>query len=187
VAELHGLVDSGRRPTIVGIEMSRVPAAVRGHSFTGWHAVVVITGTYRNGQRGFWISDPNFAAGSPSSRRFYPDTLMQSAWANNVPRWCVVPNAAKPTATLAKHYCKFNDGVDGVNIRRDPDSRRNNVYAIAYADPKGIVGAQTGRRIGSTSSRRELKRTVRGPDGQTYFEINLNGGSFVNSRFMHRV
>jgi len=185
VAELHGLVDSGRRPVIVGIEMSRVPAGIRGHSFTGWHAVVVISGAFQNGARGFWINDPNFAAGSPYSRRFYSDSLMQIAWANNTPRNCVVPNAAKPTATLTKRYCKFNDGVNGVNIRTSP-AIGNNVYAIAYADPRGIRGAETDRRIGSTSSRRELKAT-RSVGGVTWYQVNLGGGTWVQAQFMHRV
>jgi hypothetical protein len=99
VDELHGLVDSGRRPIIVGIQMSRIPYQYRGHSFLGWHAVTFITGTYRDGKRGFLVNDPNFPAGSPSSRRFYPDWLVKSAWQDNVPRWCVVPNSLKPLTT----------------------------------------------------------------------------------------
>ncbi len=95
VAQLHGLVDSGRRPIILGIFMARVPLVNRGHSFTGWHAVVVISGAVVNGMRGFWLNDPNFPAGSTAARRFYSDSLMQSAWANYSPRISVVPDAAK--------------------------------------------------------------------------------------------
>jgi hypothetical protein len=96
VDELHGLVDSGRRPIIVGIYMARIPYSYRGHSFLGWHAVTFITGTYRDGKRGFLVNDPNFPAGSPNSRRFYPDWLVKSAWQDNAPRWCVVPDNLKP-------------------------------------------------------------------------------------------
>jgi hypothetical protein len=101
VAQLHGLTDSGRRPIILGIYMARVPWTYRRHSFTGWHAVVVISGGYSGGVRGFWIMDPNFPAGSSLSRRFYPDWVMQSAWANYSPRWAVVPDAAKVVTVTA--------------------------------------------------------------------------------------
>lgn len=195
VAQLHGLVDSGRRPTLIGIEMSRVPASVRGHSFTGWHAVVAIAGATVGGVRGFWVMDPNFPAGASESRRFYSDAVMQSAWANNTPRWCVVPNDAKPTAAPPKvYYCRFNAGVNGVNIRRAPDARVDNVFAVAYSDanplPNGVKRKATGAYLGRTDARRVLKATVRGPDGQTYFRFrlpNTTADVFCNARFMHRV
>lgn len=194
VAQLHGLVDSGRRPTLVGIEMSRIPPAIRGHSFTGWHAVVAVSGAYQNGVRGFWINDPNFPAGSPSTRRFYSDALMVSAWQNNSPRWCVVPNSAKPTADPPPVvYVQFNAGTNGVNIRSAPDARQNNVFAVAYSDadpkPNGIHRSANNAYIASTSQKRRLLATVRGPDGQTYYRFrlpNTTSDVYANSRFMHR-
>lgn len=189
VAQLHGLVDSGRRPTLIGIEMSRVPAGIRGHSFTGWHAVVVISGANQNGARGFWIMDPNFAAGSSESRRFYSDSLMTMAWENNAPRWCVVPDQAKPTAEAPASYVRFNTGVDGVRIRRGPNANRDNVYATAWADPTGIRKGKlrSGARIRPTGGRYKLYATVKGVDGQFYFRITVGGESnYVNTRFMHR-
>lgn len=191
IAQLHGLVDSGRRPTLIGIEMIRVPPAIRGHSFTGWHAVVVVSGAYQNGVRGFWINDPNFPAGSPSTRRFYSDSIMQSAWANNTPRWCVVPDSAKPTADAPTGYVTFNKGVDGVRIRRGPNSTVDNVFATAFADPTGIRKGteRNGKYLGKTGARRLLHATVKGSDGQYYYRIQLayDNDNYVNTRFMHRV
>lgn len=190
IAQLHGLVDSGRRPTLIGIEMIRVPPSIRGHSFTGWHAVVVVSGAYQNGTRGFWINDPNFAAGSPSTRRFYSDSIMQSAWANNTPRWCVVPDKAKPTPDAPVSYAKFNAGVNGVRIRENPNATVDNVFATAWADPTGVRKGMTtsGKYLRSTGGRFVLYATVKGGDGQYYFRIRVRGESrFVQTRFMHRV
>lgn len=193
VAQLHGLVDTGRRPTIIGIEMSRVPQSVRGHSFLGWHAVVVISGASVNGRRGFWIMDPNFAAGSSASRRFYSDDVMQSAWASNSPRWSVVPDDAKPTADPPTSYVRFNRGVNGVNLREGPNSNVDNILATAYSDadpkPNGII-KRSGDRASRTSGRKKLHATVKGRDGQYYFRISVRGMKrtpYVQTRFMHRV
>ena len=190
VAQLHGLVDNGRHPVIIGIEMSRVPGVVRGHSFTGWHAVVIISGATVGGARGFWVMDPNFAAGSPASRRFYSNTVMQSAWANNTPRWGVVPDRSKPTAAPPSQHVKFNDGVNGVNIRRGPTSLNDNVYAVAWTNTIRRGTSPKGKYIGLTSRRRDLHATVKGDDGQFYYRISLPGvtaSMYVNTRFMHRV
>jgi len=113
LAELHGIVDSGRRPTLIGIQMSRVPESVRGHSFTGWHAVVVLGRAVVNGQVGFWINDPNFPPGGPS-RRFYSDWILQQAWINNSPRYCVVPTYAKVVTAPAPTPTPIPTGVPGM-------------------------------------------------------------------------
>jgi len=98
--EMHGLVDSGKRPIVVGIEMSRVDPIVRGHNFTGWHAVVILGPAFVNGMKGVYINDPNFAVSGWGSdptrgRRFYSDAVLQGAWIHNTPRYCVVPDKAK--------------------------------------------------------------------------------------------
>jgi hypothetical protein len=179
IAELHSIVGSGRRPVIVGILMSRVPGAVRGHSFLGWHAVVVICTGWLNGVKGFWVMDPNFAAGSSGSRRFYSNDVMQWAWAANAPRWCVVPNNAKALPVAAIRYIKFNVGVDGVNIRTAPNSRVDNVFAIAWKDadppPNGIVRRSTKKRIASTATKRRLIAVVNGTDGIRYVRFRIGG------------
>lgn len=101
LAQLHNLVDNGRRPLLVGIQMSRVPDSVRDHPFTGWHAVVVLTGV----PGGFLVTDPNFSvAGSyrpdpDRGRKYYSDGTMQYAFIANSPRWSVIPSKPKVIAT----------------------------------------------------------------------------------------
>lgn len=106
LATLHGLVDSSRRPIIVGILMGRVSWQVRGHTFTGMHAVVIICGGYKNGIRGFWIMDPNFPAGSSESIRFYSDAMMQWAYVQYPNHAAVVPTNAKAVAAPAPSTIK---------------------------------------------------------------------------------
>jgi hypothetical protein len=112
--EMHGLVDSGRRPIVVGIEMSRVDPIVRGHNFTGWHAVVFVGPAYVNGMKGVYVNDPNFAPEGYGSdptrgRRFYSDALLQGAWIANSPRYCVVPDNAKVVAPAPP---VFSEGIE---------------------------------------------------------------------------
>lgn len=103
--EAHGLVGGGRRPILIGVQMLRVPASVRGHNFLGWHAIVLVVSVVRGGLRGFLVNDPNFnppgvAYGTDPARglRFYSDAVLQGAWIANSPRYCVVPNAPKVVA-----------------------------------------------------------------------------------------
>lgn len=85
---------------------------------------------------------------------------------------------------------KFNDGVDGVNLRTSPDARQRNVYAVAYRDPKGIIRLSDNKRLGNTGSQRKLYATVKGSDGMQYFKLGIAGSGsyqYVQSRFMHRI
>ncbi len=194
LAELRMLTGNGRRPTLIGIQMSRVPPSVRGHDFQGWHAVLVLAAP----TGGFWLTDPNFSpAGGirpdpDRGQKWYSDAVMQNAFINNSPRYSVVPDAAKVVTAPAptQEYVKFNAGVNGVNLRLQPDSRQSNVYAVVWADPKGIVRVKDGVRVGATSSRRTVFGRVRGPDGQDYIKLRLMGTGtyqYVNRIFMYRV
>lgn len=141
LASLHAIVDSGRRPILMGIQMSRVPASVRDHSFTGWHAVTIMSGGYNNGVRGFWVNDPNFSPPGgirPDPDRglkWYSDSVMQYAVIANTQRFAVVPNAAKPLpATLkGRGYVKTPAAGNVINIRRSA-SLSATIYARAHSD-----------------------------------------------------
>jgi len=148
LAEMHSLVDSGRRPIIVGIQMSRVPSNYRDHPFLGWHAVVVMSGATNNGVRGFWVNDPNFSpAGGirpdpDRGMKWYPDWVMQAAFLNNTPRWTVVPNAAKPLPVAPSigngrgHVLTPPPG-GVINIRTTMSTTiSSNIYARAMPDGK---------------------------------------------------
>ena len=107
VAQLHGLVDSGRRPVVIGVLMSRVPASVRDHPFLGWHAILVLGRAVVNGVVGFWVTDPNFSPPGgirpdvDKGRKFYPDWVIQEAYINYAPRYSVVPTNLKPLPATA--------------------------------------------------------------------------------------
>lgn len=146
LAEMHQLVDSGRRPIIVGILMSRVPSNYRDHPFLGWHAVTVMSGATNNGVRGFWVNDPNFSpAGGirpdpDRGQKWYPDWVMQAAFMNNSPRWSVIPNSPKPlpvapTQTYkGRAHVKTPPAGGVINIRSGPTTNAANVFARAMPD-----------------------------------------------------
>lgn len=193
LAELHGLVDSGRRPTLIGVQMSRVPSGVRGHPFEGWHALLVLGRAVVNNANGFWITDPNFSPPGgirpdpAHGSRFYSDGIIQWAYIANSPRYAVVPNSLKPIAYTAR-YVRFNAGVNGVNIRSAPDGRKDNVFAVAGS--KYIVRTANGQRLALTFTRIPLVGQVTGPDGQSYFRVRLRdttADTFVRTAFMHRL
>lgn len=193
LAALKQILSSGRRPTGLRIYMGRVPYTYRGHSFTGWHEVVAIANGTRNGVSGIWINDPNFSPPGGirpdpmHGHRFYPDWVINSAFIQPKPAYAIVPVAAKKVTT-ATAYVYFNAGVNGVNLRTAPDARKANVYAVIWADPKGIRRLN-GVWIGHTSARRTLYATVKGADGYTYNKLRLAGTglyTYVQSRFMHR-
>ncbi len=144
LAELHSITDSGRRPMILGIQMSRVPANYRDHPFLGWHAVTIISGATNNGVRGFWINDPNFSPiggirpDPDRGMKWYPDWVMQSAVINNTQRWGVAPNSAKalPTTTVSKGRANVKTPPSGqvINIRTSASTATANIYARAQSD-----------------------------------------------------
>ena len=102
LTQIRNLVGTaGRRPIGIGVYCARVPSAYRGHSFLGWHSIVVMAWGYKNGVRGFWIMDPNFSPPGGSrpdpygGKRFYPDWVMQYAFIDYSPRYAIVPVAPK--------------------------------------------------------------------------------------------
>src|SRR6186997_485152 len=162
LAELHSLVDSGRRPVILGIEISRVPSSYRDHTFIGWHAVVVMSGATNNGVRGFWINDPNFSPPGgirpdpDRGMKWYPDWVIQAAVINNTPRWAVVPNAAKPlptttTTTKGRGHIATPSGTNRCNVRLSA-SLSGAIYAFSRSD--GYTYRQSdGAKLWSNASR----------------------------------
>lgn len=76
LASLRALVRGGKRPVSIGVLMSRVPAWIRGHSFTGWHSLEVLDAP----AGGFWVNESNLPVGSTGFRRWYPDATMQYAF-----------------------------------------------------------------------------------------------------------
>ena len=200
LGQLHALVDSGRRPVILAVLMSRVPYSVRGHSFTGWHAIVCLTGTYHNGVRGFLINDPNFSAPGgyrtdpTGGKRFYSDAVIQSAFLNYYQHWAIVPYNPKPLPVVsATRYVTFNTGVY-VSLRLSPDARTSGTWAVANWAKNEIRQVSNNKWIGHVTARRTLYAVVNGyrTDGtrQTYNKLRLAGTGryeYVDSRFMHRV
>lgn len=137
-AELHGLVDSGRRPIVIGVEMSRVPLVFRDHGFLGWHALALMGRAVIDGTVGFWVNDPNFSPPGgirpdpDRGMKFYPDWVIASAYISNSPRFAIVPDAAKPLPVT-----KGRGRIAGpdCNIRTSMSMTSSaNIYARSAAD-----------------------------------------------------
>lgn len=194
LAQLRTLVSGGVRPVTLFLYMGRIAASVRGHSFTGWHAVVCRGWGYHNGVRGFWINDPNFSPPGgvrpdpTGGNRFYSDAVLQYAFIENSQHYALVPNSPKATTT----YVYFNTGVL-VSLRTSPDARKANAYAVANWHTNEIRRVSDNKWVGNTNARRTLYAVVNGyrSDGtrQTYNKLRLAGTGvdvYVDSRYMHR-
>jgi hypothetical protein len=196
MAQLKAIVGGGKRPVILAMLMGRVPYSVRGHSYTGWHAVVCMDTVVVNGVRGFLVMDPNFSpAGGirpdpQHGKRFYSEGVIQSAFFGNYQHFAIVPNHPKG-GTVG--YVTFNKGVY-VSLRTSPDARQNNAYAVADWSKNEIRRVSDGKWIGRVTARRTLYAVVSGYDSQgrrqSYNKLRLAGTGryeYVDSRFMHRV
>ena len=158
--ELHSLVDSGRRPVLIGMNFARVPWTYADHPFRGWHAVTVLSGGYLSGARGFWINDPNFSppgghrTDPDGGRKWYPDWVIQQALLNNYPRWAVVPSVLKtivvpkPTAKSGLGRVNTPTGNYAINICTAPGGA---VYARAQRDGY-TYRVSDGRRLWANGS-----------------------------------
>lgn len=188
LAELHSLVDSGRRPIILGIQMSRVPSNYRDHPFLGWHAVAVMAGADNNGVHGFWVNDPNFSpAGGirpdpDRGMKWYPDWVIQNAVIANSPRWAVVPNAAKPlpvvTAPVYKGraHVKTPPAGGAINIRTAATTSTSaNIYARAMPDGK-TYRRSDGKYLWSNASNYILLGFVTDAAGQRWCKLQTGSG-----------
>lgn len=133
--ELHGLVDVGRRPSIIGVQMSRVPPNFRDHPFLGMHALCVLAGGTRDGVRGFWINDPNFSPPGgirpdpDNGRKWYPDWVLQAAM--TFPIAVLTPTNAKSISEKGRGRIAGPD----CNIRTSMSMASSaNIYARSKAD-----------------------------------------------------
>jgi hypothetical protein len=107
VGQLHAIVDSGRRPLLLGLNFEHVNTTVAGHSFGDWHAIKLRTSTTSGGARGFLVNDPNFWPSRPdptNGRRFYPDAVVQHALAKSGLCAGVVPLVAKPDTSFTEEH-----------------------------------------------------------------------------------
>jgi hypothetical protein len=103
IAQLNDLLGYGMRPIGIGVEMSRLPDRMRGHTFEGWHRITLLRRRKRWSKRkGRWIegyiyTDPNFSA--PGGHRTDPykgHRFISRYWLNrvfiqNFPAWAIVP------------------------------------------------------------------------------------------------
>lgn len=102
MGELDTVLADGMRPIVMGIQMSRVPASVRDHNFTGWHAVTILRKA-RNamGKSGYIVMDPNFSPPGgyrpdpDRGHKFYSREVMYYAVMQNFQQWAVVPRFPK--------------------------------------------------------------------------------------------
>lgn len=98
VSSIRKTIAGGRQPMVLGLYMAVVPSAIRGHPFTGWHAVEALDVGTLNGVSGMYIRDPNFnrtfRADATNGRRFYPDRVIQRAFVD-AHGWGLMPTKPK--------------------------------------------------------------------------------------------
>lgn len=142
VDALANLVSTGKRPVLLGLNFARVPDSVAGHNFQGWHAVVVLSTTYVNGQMGFFVMDPNFSPpGGPRpdpmrGKRFYSRSSMVWALGDAATNWAVVPLTPKNVAPVFSEVQemaimaniqsvegRYFDVKAGVTLRKGPGTK----------------------------------------------------------------
>lgn len=180
IDHLKRLVKNGRRPIILAIYMGRVPLAYRGYNFSLWHSITLLGFSVKNGVEGAMLNDPNFVD-KKRCRRWWPNWVLQQAFLDNVQSWAIVPHEKKHVVVV------FDEGVDGINIRKSPDHRKDNVYAIARTKgPNGIYRKSDGKRIAPITRRFNYIRTVTGPDGWRYAHVHEFGRSlYIRRRYVH--
>lgn len=101
--QLEKLVGYGYRPIGIGIQMSRLRAATRGHDFKGWHRITLLRRRWRKkGGRGFVYTDPNFRPPGSGYRedphkghRWISRTELNYAYVQNYPAYAIVPLRGK--------------------------------------------------------------------------------------------
>ena len=125
LAEMRNLNPTGRRPYLIGVNMYRVPPSYRGHSFTGWHTLVVLSAP----SGGFWVMESNLPIGTTAARRWYPDWVMNYAFlapSSSIaivpydPKVVVAPPAPAPRPTGFPSRGWVNAGI---NARRVSQTR----------------------------------------------------------------
>ena len=109
IRQLNLLLGDGyRRPVGIGVLMSRMTAATRGHSFLGWHRITILgrkrkfSWKKRRWINGYLYTDPNFsppggARPDPKKgRRWISQAALRYAYIMNTPRWAIVPDHYMP-------------------------------------------------------------------------------------------
>jgi len=95
-----------RRPIGIGVLMSRMSAATRGHSFLGWHRITILARAKRRRKdgrivRGYIYTDPNFSPPGghrpdpKRGRRFIRRSELRYAFIENQPAIAIVPRRRK--------------------------------------------------------------------------------------------
>lgn len=103
LAQLDALLGPNppRRPIGIGVLMSRMSAATRGHPFLGWHRITILRRAVRtiNGRkrRGYIYTDPNFSPPGghrpdpKKGKRFIRRGELRYAFIEASPRYAIVP------------------------------------------------------------------------------------------------
>lgn len=135
---------TGRRPIVLGLDMSRVPQSIAGHPFRGMHAVVMLQNAKQSNASGVLIRDPNFnrtfRRDPTDGRRFYPDWVIRAAF-TDVHGWALVPKAPMPDISW---YGRVRADA-GAIIRTRPLQGAEYVFAEAKAD--GYTYRPDGKRL----------------------------------------
>lgn len=119
--QIKKILSTGRRPIVLWLLMEHIPRNIRGHNFTGRHAVSALANGKKGIETGIWINEPNQRRNSPEyeKQRFIPDRYWIPASAA-MGRWCIVPDKDKALATRTAHVKRYQVAATVLNVRGAP-------------------------------------------------------------------
>lgn len=169
ISSLKQIISSGRRPVLIGLDMSRVPLSVAGHPFRGAHAVVALANTVRNGVSGILIMDPNFNTthriDPTNGQRFYSDSIVSYALQGaSVQGWGVAPRASKNVSVVPKPpatstWTKEDDLLNQL-LRGAREISQRNATIRARSTPRKVPGYAAGTAHGAAYSSNQNRLVI---------------------------
>lgn len=170
VAAIRGFAARRNHPVLIGMLMSQVPAAVRGHPFTGWHAVEILeTASVANAQ-GVLVRDPNFSTitgrtDPTNGKRFYPNWVIQSAFVN-VGGWALIPEKPKPDPAWQGRI-----RVDGPGRKIRYEAREDDSTIFAESRSDGFTYHRSGKRLWGNGYLYEWNGAIVETKGVRYYRV----------------
>lgn len=175
LASIRELVKTGRRPVLLGLDMSKVPAEIRGHAFTGWHAILIRANA---GTSALLAADPNFnttfRVDPTDGRRKYPNWVIQRAF-NDAGGWALIPAEIKPLPRWQGRVV----AEKGARIRFHPIEDPGSVFAIA--EPDGYTHRPGGARLWANTYAYDWDGEIFRSNGIRWYRVRTHHG---NVRFI---
>lgn len=176
MAQIKAYGAQGRHPVLLGLNMAAVPYDIAGHTFRGWHAVVALQNTSRNGESGVLVRDPNFnitfRIDPTDGKRFYPDAVIKRAYVDQG-GWALFPILPMPDVSW---YGRVRATV-GAIIRFHPVQQADEIFAEAKRD--GYTYRPGGARLWANPYTYEWNGEVYEKAGVRWYRVRTRANNQV--------